>query len=119
MTSSVQSRLEHYRGMRLRHLLVLAIYIDQVPFEMGGPRQSVCLELLKERCSGKIAFKFAGVQDLKMARIHPGTICRLEIVSVANDQLEGVRFHVFNDEQDFVLGFYCFDFEVSELPIGS
>jgi hypothetical protein len=86
---------------------------------MGEPRQSVHLELLKERCSGKIALKFTGVQDLKIQRIHPGTTCHLEIVSVVNEQLEGLRFRVFNDEQDFLLSFYCFDFEIDELPIGN
>jgi hypothetical protein len=119
MTSSIQSRLEDYRRMELRHLPVLAVNIGQIPLAMGEPRQSVHLELLKERCSGKIALKFTGVQDLKIERIHPGTTCHLEIVSVVNEQLEGLRFRVFNDEQDFVLSFYCFDFEINELPIGN
>jgi len=46
-------------------------------------------------------------------------MCHLEIVSIVNDQLEKLRFRVFNDEQDFILSFYCFDFEINELPGGN
>ena len=102
--------------MRLRHLPVLSVHIEQVPYQIGEPRQSLGLELLRENCSEKIAMKFSGVQDLRIEDIHPGTICRLEIASVANDQLEDLRFRVYNDEQDFLLSFYCFDFEINELP---
>lgn len=120
MTSSIESRLEDYRRLRPRNLRVLAVHIDQVPFELGEPSQSISLELLKEQCSGRIALKFSGVQDLKTdGRIHPGMTCRLEIASVADHQLEGSRFYVFKDEpQDFEFHFYCFDFEIDELPIG-
>jgi hypothetical protein len=51
--------------------------------------QSIGLELLKEHYFGKIAFRFTGLQNLQIERIRPGTICRLHIVSVAYDQLEG------------------------------
>jgi|HubBroStandDraft_2_1064218.scaffolds.fasta_scaffold41358_2 hypothetical protein len=68
---------------------------------------------------GTGALRFTGVQDLKIERIHPGTMCHLEIVSIVNDQLEKLRFRVFNDEQDFILSFYCFDFEINELPGGN
>jgi hypothetical protein len=95
---------------------VLAIHIEQVPFEVGEPCQSICLELLNEHGSGKTLLKFTGVQDLEIQRIHPGTTCLLDIVSVVDDQLEGLRFRVFSVEQDFGLSFYCFDFELSELP---
>ena len=105
--------------MRLGYLSVLTIDIEQVPSEIGEPRQSIFLELLKKRSSGRIALRFTGVQDLKIERIHPGTVCHLEIVSVAADQLEGLRFQVFNDEQDFVLSFYCFDFEINEVVVGN
>jgi hypothetical protein len=117
MTTSIQSRLENYRRMRLEHLRVLTIDIEQVPSELGEPRQSISLLLLKERCSGRIALRFTGVQDLKIESIHPDTVCRLEIVSVAADEPEGLRFQVFNDEQDFVLSFYCLDFEMNDLVI--
>ena len=117
MTPSTQSPLESYRRMRLRHLPILAIDIRQIPIDLGEPCQSLYLELLREHCSGKIALKFTAVQDLKIERIHPGTVCHLEIDSVAEDQLEGLRFRVSNDEQDFVLSFYCSDFEINELPL--
>ena len=103
--------------MGLRHLPVLAIHIEQVPFQIGEPRQFVCLKLLRENCSGKVALKFTGVQDLKIDGIHPGTICDLEIVSAADGQLEGLHFQVFNAEQDFLLSFFCLDFEINELPL--
>ena len=103
--------------MRLQRLPVLTIDIQQVPSEIGEPRQFIFLELLKERCSGTITLRFTGVQDLKIESIQPDTLCHLEIVSVAAEQFEGVRFQVFNDEQDFVLSFYCFDFEINDLAI--
>ena len=104
--------------MRLGFLRVLSVHIEQVPCELGEPRQIICLELLNKNCSGKIALKFTGVHDLKIERVHPGITCGLQIVSVADGQLEGLRFYVFNPEQDFELRFYCFDFEINELPIG-
>ena len=91
--------------MRLGFLRVLSVHIEQVPCELGEPRQIICLELLNKNCSGKIALKFTGVHDLKIERVHPGITCGLQIVSVADGQLEGLRF-------------YCFDFEINELPIG-
>ena len=105
--------------MRLEHLRVLAVRIEQVPFELGEPQQSVEFEFLKGQYSGKVQLKFTGVQDLKTdGRIHPGSACRLEIVPVADRQLEGLRFHVFNDEpNDFEFRFYCFDFVIGELPL--
>ena len=76
------------------------------------------VDLLKGDCSGRIALEFAGVQDLKIERIHPGMTCHLEIVSIMDRQLEGLRFQVFNGEpQDFELNFYCIDFEINDLPI--
>jgi hypothetical protein len=33
--------------------------------------------------------------------------------SVAQDQREGIRYRVSNQEQDLTLAFYCADFEVS------
>jgi len=119
MKPSISSRLEDYSRLRPRHLRVLALCIEQIPFELGEPRQSIRLELLKEDRSGRIVLRFSGVQDLKTdGRVHPGTSCRLEIVSVADHQLEGSRFRVFNDEpQDFEFRFYCSDFEISEPPL--
>ena len=120
MKSLIESRLEVYRRLQPRHLRVLAVHFNQVPFELGEPSQSISLELLKEKWSGKIVLKFAGVQDLKTdGRIHPGMTCRLEIASALDRQLEGSRFYVSNDEpQDFEFHFYCNDFEIDELPIG-
>ena len=103
--------------MRLRHLPLLSVHIEQVPFQIGEPRQSICVELLREDCAGKARLKFTGVQNLKIERIHPGTICDLEVISVGDDQLEGLRFQVFNNEQDFTLNFLCFDFEMNELAL--
>lgn len=114
MPSSIQSRLENYRRRQLGHLRVLAIHIDQTPSEIGEPHQSVRIELLKESGSEKLALSFIGVVELGIKRIHPGISCHLEIASVANDQLEGLRFRVFNCEQDFEFSFYCFDFEINE-----
>ena len=105
--------------MRLGHLPVLSFRIEQVPHQIGEPRQSLGLELLKKNCSEKIAMKFSGVQNLCMEIIHPGTLCRLEIVSLADDQLEGLQLRVYSDEQDFVLSFYCRDFEIDDVPIAN
>jgi hypothetical protein len=119
MRSSIESRLEEYRRLQPRSLRVLAVHIEQVPFELGEPCQSIRVELLKEQCAGKIELKFTGVQGLQTdGRIHPGMLCRLWIDSVVAHQLEGSRFYVSNNEpQDFEFHFYCFDFEIAELPM--
>ena len=58
---------------------------------------------------------FTGIQDLKLSNLHPGTKRQLEIISVIPDQLEGLRYRVFNIEQDFGLSFYCADFKVTKV----
>jgi len=40
-------------------------------------------------------------------------VCSLNISSVADAQMEGLRYRVSNREQDFTLQFYCTDFETS------
>jgi hypothetical protein len=115
MAFSIQSRLDTYRSLNLGLRQVVAFQIEQVPFEIDDPSQTIRLELLGEDRSGKIELKFTGVQDLKLEGIRPGTTCLLEIVPIMDDQLEGLRFRVFNVEQDFRLSFYCLDFEFNEL----
>jgi hypothetical protein len=109
--------MDVYRSMKLGYLRILALKVTQIPFELGESSQSVCVELLKNDLSGKLCISFRGVQMLRIANIHPGSLCFLEIVSLAGHQLEGIRYQVFNPEQDLTLSFYCQDFEVLEFPL--
>ena len=73
--------------------------------------------MLKPNSLSKLAIQFSGVVDLKVARLHPGTMCLLQIASVVHAQLENIRYQVFNGEQDFTLSFYCRDFAFAELEL--
>jgi hypothetical protein len=115
--SAADSRIEKYNSVTTEHLRVLALHIQQTPFELGEPSQMVILELLKKNLSEKISVTFSGVQTLRVADVHPGCLCRLNITSVVGEQLEGLCYRVYNMEQDLTLSFYCRDFELSELPV--
>lgn len=115
--TAAESHIEKYNAMSANNLRVLALLVDQIPFELGEPSQSLILEMLKKNLSGKISITFLGVQNLRVADVHPGCLCCLNITSVVADQLEGLSYHVHNTEQDLTLSFYCRDFEVSELSL--
>jgi hypothetical protein len=77
----------------------------------GSANQSLTLELLKGEQT--VSLIFTGLRELRLADLHPGSHCILKVLSVIQDQLEGIRYRVFNMEQDFTLAFYCADFEFS------
>ena len=111
------SKIEEYYRLRPGYLPVLSLQITQIPFELGEPSQVVQIEMLRPNSLSKLAIQFSGVADLEIARLHPGTMCLLQIASVVHAQLEGIRYQVFNGEQDFTLGFYCRDFVFAELEL--
>lgn len=115
--SAADSRIEKHNSVTTEHLRVLALHIQQTPFELGEASQMVTVELLKKNLSEKISVTFSGVQTLRVANLHPGCLCRLNITSVTGEQLEGLRYRVYNLEQDLTLSFYCRNFEVIELPV--
>lgn len=117
MPDTPNSPIDDYRKRQLGYLPILAIRIHQIPYELGDPRQSLSIELLKKDRSGAFLIDFGNVRDLQIQGVHPGTNCILIIESVAADQLEALRYRVFNGEQDFKLSFYCYEFEVSERPL--
>jgi len=73
--------------------------------------QSLTLELMKGEQIVSLAF--TGLRQFRLADLSPGSHCLLKIVSVAQDQMEGIRYRVSNIEQDLTLAFYCGDFEFS------
>src|ERR1700677_3385819 len=111
------SKIEEYYRLRPGYLPVLSLQITQIPFELGAPSQAAQIEMLKPNSLSKLVFQFSGVVDFKVARLHPGTMCLLQVALVVHSQLEGIRYQVFNGEQDFTLGFYCRDFAFSELEL--
>ena len=115
--SAHNSLIERYHALKAWYLRVLALRIEQTPFELGQPNQLVTLELLKKDLSGKIVITFSGVQSLQVANVDPGILCCLDIASVVADQLEGLNYRVCSTEQDLTLSFYCRDFELIELPL--
>jgi hypothetical protein len=76
-----------------------------------GPSQSLTLELLKGEQT--VSLTFTGLRQLRLADLHPGSHCLLKVLSVDQDQWEGIRYRAFNIEQDLTLAFYCADFEFS------
>ena len=65
----------------------------------------------------RLAIQFYGVLELKIDRLHPGSICRPQILSVADAQMEGIRYRIFNGEQDLTLSFYCEQFSFAEFEL--
>ena len=115
--AAAESHIEKYRAMNANYLRVLALHIEQIPCELGEPSQRITLQMLKKNLSGKISITFVGVVNLRVADVHPGCLCGLNIISVVADQMEGLSYQVYNAEQDLTLSFYCRDFEVTELPL--
>src|SRR5580698_6187648 len=60
-----------------------------------------------------VSLTFTGLRQLRLADLDPGKSCLLTISSVAQDQMDRIRYRVFNIEQDLTLAFYCVDFVFS------
>jgi hypothetical protein len=106
---STDAKIERYEAFRLGYLPILAVTIRHTfpPASVSG--QSLTLELLKGEQT--VSLTFTGLRELRLADLSPGKSCLLTISSVAQDQWEGIRYRVFNMEQDLTLAFYCADFE--------
>jgi hypothetical protein len=108
---STDAKVEKYEALRLGYLPVAALTIRHTIPPTSHAGQSLTLELLKAEQT--VLLRFRGLQQLRLADLGPGSLCLLTILSVAQDQWEGIRYRVFNGEQDLTLSFYCADFEVS------
>ncbi len=106
---TADAKVKEYESARLGYLPILALTVRHTAPPAGS--QSLSLELMKD---GQIvSLTFAGLRQLRLADIGPGSHCLLNILPVAKDQMEGIRYRVFNGEQDLTLAFYCADFEFS------
>ena len=108
---STDAKLEKYEALRLGYLPIVAVTIRHTIPPTNRSGQSLTLELLKGEQT--VTLNFSGLRELQMAHLHPGSLCLLNILSVAQDQMEGLRYRVFSGEQDLTLAFYCGDFDVS------
>ena len=107
--SEIDIKIEKYLAMKLGYLPVMALTVRHTDPDTAQSCQSLTLELLKGEQIVTLAF--SGLRQLRIADLHPGSSCILDIKSVAHDQMEGLRYRVFNLEQDLTLSFYCADFE--------
>lgn len=110
MPDTPNSPIDDYRKRQLGYLPILAIRIHQIPYELGDPRQSLSIELLKKDRSGAFLIDFGNVRDLQIQGVHPGTNCILIIESVAADQLEALRYRVFQRGTGFQVEFLLLRF---------
>jgi len=104
------------RGFQERHRGFSRLRAFRVDFPnpaLSSPEHSVTIELQSEDGAKSVTTRFTGVQRLRLGDFNPGMGCYLEVRSVANDQLEALRYQVFNSEQDLTLSFYCWDFETA------
>ena len=108
---STDAKIERYEALRLGYLPILAVTICHALPPASGSGQSLILELLKGEQT--VSFTFTGLRQLRLADLDPGKSCLLTISSVAQDQMDRIRYRVFNIEQDLTLAFYCVDFEFS------
>jgi len=108
---SADAKVQKYEALRLGYLSVAALTIRHT-FSPRSQSQSLTLELLKGEQT--VSLTFTGLRQLRLAELGPGSSCLLKIVSMAQDQWEGIRYRVFNGEQDLTLAFYCVDFDCPE-----
>jgi hypothetical protein len=108
---STDAKIEKYEALRLGYLPVVALTIRHTIPPTSHACQSLTVELL--RGEQTVSLRFTGLQQLRLENLGPGSSCLLTILSVAQDQWEGIRYRVFNGEQDLTLAFYCADFELS------
>lgn len=106
---SADPKIEKYEASRLGYLPIVALTIRHT-FPPEGS-QSLTLELMKGEQIVSLAF--TGLRQFRLADLGPGSHCLLNILSVAQDQMVGIRYRVSNMEQDLTLAFYCADFEFS------
>jgi hypothetical protein len=109
--SHVDAKIEKYQATGLNNLPVTSLTIHQIVPQLGDAQQALTLELL--RGEQTVTLAFTGLRQLRLANLHPGSLCGLNISSVADAQMEGLRYRVSNAEQDLTLDFYCADFEIS------
>jgi hypothetical protein len=109
--SQIDTKIEKYLAIRLGSLPVTALIVRQMVPQVGKAGQSLTLELL--RGEQTVTLTFSGLRELRIAHLHPGSVCLMNISFIAHDQMEDLRYRVFNEEQDLTLAFYCADFEVS------
>jgi hypothetical protein len=108
---STDAKVEKYEALRLGYLPIVALTIRHTIPPISHLAQSLTLELLKEERT--VTLTFTGLTGLRLEKLGPGSSCLLTVMSVAQDQWEGIRYRVFNMEQDLTLSFYCADFEFS------
>jgi len=111
--SQADLKIENYRAMKLGLLPVVAISVRQPAPPVAEGHQSLSIELLNNRLREHVVLEFSGLRQLRLADLHSGVLCYLDVSSVVSDQMEGLRYRVSNIEQDFTLSFYCADFSVS------
>jgi hypothetical protein len=109
--SQVDVRIEKYRAIGLGSLPVTAFEIQQTVPQLGEALQSFSLRLLTAEQT--VILAFSGLRQLRLADLNPGSLCSLNISTVADAQMEGLRYRASNTQPDLTLDLYCADFEVS------
>jgi hypothetical protein len=107
---STDTQIGKYEVLRLGYLPIAGMTIRHTIPSSSHASQSLILDLL--RGEQIVSLRFTGLQQLRLANLGPGSSCLLTILSVAQDQWEGIGYRVFNGEQDLTLAFYCADFEL-------
>lgn len=103
------AKIERFEALRLGYGPILSLTIRHTLPPTG--LQSLTLELLQGEQI--VSLTFTGLRQLCLADIGPSGPCVLKVLSVVQDQWEGIRYRVFNMEQYPTLAFYCADFEFS------
>ena len=110
---SVEEKIRDFQE-RHRDFCCLRVFrVDYARPALSSPEHSVTIELQSEDGARSVTTRFTGVQQLRLGAFNAGVGCYLKVHSVANDQLESLRYKVFNSEQDLTLSFYCWDFEIA------
>ena len=108
---STDVKIEKFEALRLGYGPIVALTIRHTLPPASRPGQSLTLELLKGEQT--VSLTFTGLCELRLADLGPSSLCVLRVLSVVQDQWEGIRYRVLNMEQHLTLAFYCADFEFS------
>jgi hypothetical protein len=111
--TELDSRIETYHKLSHGYLSVRSLVVRQFSAEHGWASQSMEV-VLGDEIENKLVLIFADVRDLRIADLHPGVKCHLQIINIVSRQFEGLKYQVFNKEQDFTLSFYCREFNAAE-----
>lgn len=121
MASDDLKLAEYHEFQRQKFRIFLNLELTQSDESLDDAEgMRLCLELATaERVDRKLRLEFEGVRGLKLDQpVEAGfSVFPLEIVSIKDQQWEGLAYRVFHDEQDSFISFHCISFSARVVSV--